>query len=164
MNAATSTVGASSSSPAILDEMMEELSSTIVATTTNAATATASDIRLCSHGCRSNHFQDGVAYKDVIPDCVSASKDLELRVKFAMDHMDYFSDLNFSQYIFALCTSWYLKTNQTPFEMRELLEEAMEIKYANMSILHYLLHLRSKAVVDNRNPMTIKSNDIDANS
>ena len=55
-------------------------------------------------------------------------------MKFKENHMEYLEDLNFSRYVFALCTAWYLKTYQIMTTMDELtmmllLDIAMKIKY-----------------------------------
>ena len=99
---ATTTASApSSSSPtAILDEVMEVLAST---TTTPAAAAVfASDIGPCPH----IHFRDGVAYKDVLEDYLSIpSSDRSGRAAFVNGRLDYFTDLDFANYICAVCRS-----------------------------------------------------------
>ena len=41
--------------------------------------------------------------------------------KFYKDHHEDVGDSNFARYIFAVCTSWYLKTNTTNDKMGELL-------------------------------------------
>jgi len=56
-----------------------------------------------------------------------------LRKTFEKGHWEYFHDLQFAHYIFALCTSWYLKTNQLTPEMHDLLAMAMKIKYIHMN-------------------------------
>jgi len=112
----------------VWDEVTEALTLTITATNTAAAVAAASEsIGPCCHGSTSDHFLDGRTYRNVIEYYVSVSN--EERYKFATSHPEYFADLNFSRYIFALCTSWYLKTKQMPHEMRLLLGEAIRIKY-----------------------------------
>ena len=124
---ATSTTAASSSSSpsANLNEMMEAFSLTIT-------TASATDMSACSHGSTSTHFPDGRAYSDVITKCLSVCKEKEGRIaKFVTDHKEMFRDLNFGQYIFAVCTSWYLKTNTTNGEMHILLLLAMLHKYSD---------------------------------
>ena len=87
----------------VLDEMMEALA--LTTTTPSAAATFASDIGRCCHGSASDHFSDGRAYRDLIQDYVSEEKVNGLEE----GHLEYFQDLNFVQYIFALCTSWYLK-------------------------------------------------------
>jgi len=90
-----------------------------------ATAASASNTCVRSHGSDSDHFLDGVAYEDILVDYISALN----AEKFVNDHPEYFVDLNFAQYLFSLCTSWYLKTNQTSYEMKALLHAAMTIKY-----------------------------------
>ena len=51
------------------------------------------------------------------------------RAKFEQDHKKYCTDLKFAQYIFSVCTSWYLKTNHASNDMKELLVLAVVIKY-----------------------------------
>ena len=121
-------------STAILDEVMEALTLTITTTpAAAAAAATASDrIVPCCHGSTSTHFPDGRAYSDVITKCLSVCKEKEgMIAKFVTDHKEMFRDLNFGQYIFAVCTSWYLKTNTTNGEMHILLLLAMLHKYSD---------------------------------
>ena len=122
---------ASSSPTALWDELMDALSlatTAAVAAVPAAATATiASENSPCCHGSTSDHFLDGRTYRNVIEYYVSVSK--EERDEFSKRHPKYFADLNFSRYIFALCTSWYLKTKQMPPEMRLLLGKAIFIKY-----------------------------------
>ena len=128
---------ASSSTPPppttnILKEAMEALA--LTATTTAVATAVASDgIVPCFHGSTTDHFSDGRAYSDVIHDYLSEPKVDGRRTNFEKGHMEYFTDSNFSRYIFALCTSWYLKTNQTTEDMHDLLTMAIKIKYVHMN-------------------------------
>jgi len=121
--ATSTTAASSSSSPAAnLNEMMEGLSLMIT-------TASASDMRACSHGSTSTHFPDGRAYSDVIPELLLAPKETVAQKGFKKSHPEYFRDFDFSQYLFALCTSWYLKLNGTTFEMRLILMKAVEIKH-----------------------------------
>ena len=124
--ATSTTAASSSSSPAAnLNEMMEALALTITNTS-------ASDIRACSHGSTSTHFPDGRAYRDVLKEYYiyySLEPNGEAALKFAKGHPEYFRDLDFAQYLFALCTSWYLKLNGTTLEMKVILQRAISIKY-----------------------------------
>jgi len=97
----TTAAAPSSSSPtAILDEVMEVLASTT--TTPAAAAAFASDIGPCPH----IHFRDGVAYKDVLEDYLSIPRsDRSGRAAFVNGRLDYFTDLDFANYICAVCRS-----------------------------------------------------------
>ena len=108
----------------VLEEVMDELSST---TSTSAATATPSDRGPCFHGITSDHFLNGVAYRDIICDYLTLS--VPDRPRFTDDHEEYFTDLNFSRYVFAVCTSWYLTMNRTTIDMIWLLHMAIDIKY-----------------------------------
>ena len=117
-----------------LIEVMDELSLTASSTVT-AAAAPASDIGgRCFHGSTFDHFPDGRAYRDIIrdffavttknfPDCTAAAE------KFTANHHEYFTDSNFFRYIFALCTSWQLKTKRTPVEMKVLIVLTITVKY-----------------------------------
>ena len=51
------------------------------------------------------------------------------RGKFEEDHWEYFTDLNFSHFIFAACTSLYLKTNTATLAMKTVLAISLRIKY-----------------------------------
>ena len=100
----------------------------------DALSPSASDIHSCSHGSMSDHFHDGVAYRDVIHDYLSMPRtDQSGRAEFVKGRLGYFGDLNFAHYIFAVCTSLYLQTkirNRDVIEdTRELLSVAVEIKY-----------------------------------
>ena len=119
---------------AVLDEVMAALTLNITATNTAAAAvATASDVSsgpLCCHGSTSDHFPDGRAYSDVITGILAVQKDGKEKIlQFYVDHAESLRDLNFSQYTFALCTSWYLKTKTTNDEMKLLLSLATTHKY-----------------------------------
>lgn len=117
-----------------LIEVMDELSLT-ASSTVAAAAAPASDIGgRCFHGSTFDHFPDGRAYRDIIrdffavttknfPDCTAAAE------KFAANHHEYFTNSNFFRYIFALCTSWQLKTKRTPVEMKVLILLTITFKY-----------------------------------
>ena len=122
-----------------LIEVMDELSLT-ASSTVAAAAASASDIGgRCFHGSTFDHFPDGRAYRDIIrdffavttknfpgtnfPDCPAAAE------KFTANHHEYFTDSNFFRYIFALCTSWQLKTKRTPVEMKVLILLTIAFKY-----------------------------------
>jgi len=121
---------ASVAATAVLNEVMEALLLTpTTAAATSAATTTVSDIGPCFHGSTSDHFSDGRAYTDIIRDYISVPHNAGGRLKFCEDHKEYCIDLNFSQYIFALCTSLYLKTNQQTDDMHHLLYMAIHIKY-----------------------------------
>ena len=119
----TASTAASSSPTAILDYLMDALSMT------TSAVPTASENSPCFHGSTSDHFPDGRTYRYVIEYYLSVPPGGE-RTKFVKGHPEDFHDLYFAQYIFALCTSWYLKTKQTPFEMKDLLTQAIYIKYS----------------------------------
>ena len=100
----------------------------------DALSPSASDIHSCSHGSMSDHFHDGVAYRDVIRDYLSMPRtDQSGRAEFVKGRLGYFGDLNFAHYIFAVCTSLYLQTkirNRDIIEdTKELLSVAVEIKY-----------------------------------
>ena len=111
--------------PTLVSDLMDELSLT---TTVATATATAvSENRPCFHGSTSDRFPDERTYRTVIHDYLSVSKDE--RPAFMNCYQGYFTDLNFSRYVFAVCTSWYLKTNRTTEDMRALITMASEIKY-----------------------------------
>ena len=121
-----------SSAATILFDVMNEL--WLTNSTTAATIAAASDNSPCFHGSTSNHFPDGRSYNKVIVDYLSltnggtnpsAVKDFVSN----RGHDEDFVDLNFSRYIFALCTSWYLKLNRTTPDMKELLHRALRIKY-----------------------------------
>ena len=123
----------SSAATTVLHEVMEAFSLTpTTAATTSAATTATSEIVPCCHGSTSDHFSDGISYRSVIDDFSSLLGSVEGRTAFIdyhQSHSEYFTDLNFAHYIFALGTSWYLKTNQVTIEMEELLELAIGIKY-----------------------------------
>ena len=120
--ATSTTAASSSSSPAAnLNEMMEALALTITNTS-------ASDIRACSHGSTSTHFPDGRAYSDVLKEYLLEPNGKAAQL-FEKGHLEYFTDLDFAQYLFALCTSWYLKLNGTTLEMKVILQRAISIKY-----------------------------------
>ena len=118
-------VAASSAPPpptatTVLDEVMAALTLNITATNNSAAAAVAaaaseSSGPSCCHGSTSDHhFPDGRAYSDVVKRMLALFKDKEGYDKLIEDHKeDVWGDSNFSQYIFALCTSWYLRTNAT---------------------------------------------------
>ena len=120
-----------STATTVVNEVMEALSLTpTTAAATSAATTAASDIiGPCCHGSTSDHFSDGLAYRDLIQNFLSE----ETVNKFEEGHLIYLQDLNFVQYIFALCTSWYLKTNQSTEEMNYLLKFAIQIKYIHLN-------------------------------
>ena len=121
---------ASVAATTVLNEVMEALSLTpTTAANTSAATTAASDIGPCYHGSTSDHFSDGRAYRDLIHEYVSEEKVHGLEE----GHLKYFQDLNFVQYTFALCTSWYLKTNQSTKEMNYILKLVMQIKYIHLN-------------------------------
>ena len=133
---ASSVVAAASSSSAppltttttVLSEVMAALTINMTATTTAvAAVAAAASERSgpCCHGSTSAHFPDGRAYSDVI----KKYEDREGAAKYYKDDAENFTDSNFSQYIVAVCTSWYLKTNTTNEAMKGLLLLAMLGKY-----------------------------------
>ena len=120
-----------SSAPYTRDVVMDALSLT---TTTTAAAdldaaitalaASGADMRSCSHGSRIDHFQDGIAYRDVVHAYLA-----EGSTKGKTEIINGRSDLNFAHYIFALCTLWYLKTNTVTPDMKKLLNMAVMIKY-----------------------------------
>ena len=131
-------VAASSTPPpptatAVLDEMMAALTLNITATNTAAAAVAAaaeSSSGPCCHGSTSAHFPDGRAYSDVIKGILAVQKDGKKKIlKFNVDNKVYLKDLNFVRYIFALCTSWYLKTKTTNGDMKILLSLATVYKY-----------------------------------
>ena len=129
-------VAASSAPPpptdtAVLDEVMEALTMTIANTTTTASVAAAASnsIGPCCHGSTSAHFLDGRAYSDVMKKLLAVSDDTKKVDKFYRDHHEDNRDSNFVQYIFAVCTSLYLKTNTTNDEMGQLLLMATSCKY-----------------------------------
>ena len=131
---ASSLVAASSATTTttiVLDEVMDVLS--LITTTTTVVTAAASDCGPCFHGSgsTSHHFSDGRAYRDVIQEFLSVPKEKGWRTKFERDYKEYCIDLNFAQYIFAVCTLWYLKTDHASNDMKELLVFAVDIKYVN---------------------------------
>ena len=132
-----------SSAATILFDVMNEL--WLTNSTTAATIAAASDNSPCFHGSTSNHFPDGRSYNKVIVDYLSltnggtnpsAVKDFVSN----RGHDEDFVDLNFSRYIFALCTSWYLKLNGTTPElndlnrMKDLIFLAFRIKYFNFPL------------------------------
>ena len=123
-NTLASSVAAAASSAAAATTVLDEVMEAFALTTTAAASTTPSDRGPCFHGSTSDRFRDGVAYRDVIRDYLSAPD----RPKFIKDHQ-YFTDLTFSRYVFAVCTSWYLAMNRTTVDMRWLLQMAIEIKY-----------------------------------
>ena len=128
----TASTAAPSPPTAILGELMAALSLTTTAvpaataTTTTATATIVSENSPCFHGSTSDHFPDGCAYSDVVKELLSTSQEV---IDFVTDHGEYFTDLNFSQYLFALCTSWYLKTKRMPPEIKSLLTQAVRIKY-----------------------------------
>ena len=82
--------------------------------------------------------------------------------------MEYFEDLNFSRYVFALCTAWYLKTYQIMTTMDELtmmllLDIAMKIKYlfvlANFDYAQYNRYQRVICNNDYRSIINILSRE-----
>ena len=96
----------------------------------DALSPSASDIHSCSHGSMSDHFHDGVAYRDVIHDYLSMPRtDQSGRAEFVKGRLGYFGDLNFAHYIFAVCTSLYLKTNTATLAMKTVLAISLRIKY-----------------------------------
>ena len=141
-------VAASSAPPpptatAVLDEVMAALTLNITATNNTAAAAVAaaaseSSGPSCCHGSTSSaHFPDGRAYSDIITGILAGQKlagqkdDREKNVKFCVDQEENLKDLNFIRYIFALCTSLYLKTKTTNDEMKVLLCLATVYKYSS---------------------------------
>ena len=118
-----------------LIDLMDDLSLTNTTSATNTAAAAtvtlASNHRPCLHGSTSDHFSDGRAYKNVIKEYLMVSlltQEDGWREKFDADYLIYLADLNFAQYIFALCTSWYLKMNGTSPELNDLILLAVRIK------------------------------------
>ena len=99
----------------VLNEVMEALTLATTAYNTATAAAYSDSIGPCCHGSTSDHhFPDGRAYSDVVKRMLALFKDKEGYDKLIEDHKeDVRGDSNFSQYIFALCTSWYLRTNAT---------------------------------------------------
>merc|ERR1719506_2497337 len=105
---------------------MAALTLNITATNNTAAAAVAAAASErsgppCCHGSTSDHFSDGRAYSDIIKGMLAVQKeDGKKQVQFYIDHAEYLYDLNFVRYVFALCTSWYLKTKTTNHEMKIL--------------------------------------------
>jgi len=123
-------------STTVLSEVMEALTLNITATHTAAAAVAAaaseSSGPSCCHGSTSVHFPDGRAYSDLIKGILAVQKDgKEKIVKFYVDNKVYLKDLNFIRYMFAFCTSWYLKTKTTNYEMKVLLGLATVYKYSS---------------------------------
>ena len=125
---------------AVLDEVMAALTLNITATNNTATTAAAASERSgpsCCHGSTSTHFPDGRAYNDVITGILAVQKlavqkdDQEKIVKLCVDQEENLNDVNFCQYIFAVCTSWYLKTKTTNSDMKRLLLLAAVHKYSS---------------------------------
>ena len=113
----------------VYDEAMERLAFTTSMDELALTTITSpSESRPCCHGNTSNHFRDGVAYRDVIYKYLSLP-DRAGREKFEQEHRDCLDDIQFAHYCFALCTSRYLKTNTAVVEMIWLLHLAIDIKY-----------------------------------
>lgn len=125
-----------------LIDLMDDLAltNTTSATISAAAVTSASKHRPCLHGSTSDHFSDGRAYRDVVKDYLTVSHEDGWRETFYGDHEVYLRDLNFAQYIFALCTSWYLKMNGTTPElndlnrMKDLIFLAFQIKYIRLPV------------------------------
>ena len=115
----------------VLDEMMAALSLSTTTITTTVAAAASNSMVPCFHGSgsTSNRFSDGRAYRDVIQEFLAVPKEKGWRVTFEQDHKEYCIDLNFANYIFAVCTSWYLKANYASNDMKELLVLAVVIKH-----------------------------------
>ena len=135
-------VAASSAPPpptatTVLDEVMAALTLNITATNNSAAAAVAaaaseSSGPSCCHGSTSDHFPDGRAYSNVIKGILAVQKDDKEKIfQFQVDNKEYLKDLYFVQYIFALCTSWYLKTKTTNDDMKVLLSSATVYKHSS---------------------------------
>ena len=129
--AASSSAPPTTTTTTVYDEAMERLAFTtamdeLALTTITSKTSDSS--RPCCHGNTSNHFRDGVAYRDVIYKYLSLP-DRAGREKFEQEHRDCLDDIQFAHYCFALCTSRYLKTNTAVVEMIWLLYLAIDIKY-----------------------------------
>jgi len=161
-------------STAILDEVMDTLSldtttaiNTATATAATSIRSAATTIRPCFHGSTSNDFSDGRAYRDVIKDYLTVYKKGGAKGKFEENHMEYFEDLNFSRYVFALCTAWYLKTDQMTtmdeITMMLLLDIALKIKYlfvpANPDYAQYNRYQRAICNNDDRSVINILSRE-----
>ena len=131
--AATTTVSLPSSSPTEADTTTAVARTATVATKSTATTTTtsASNVYSCSHGSTLNHFSDVQVYRDAIKEFLLLPDKEGWEEKFHHDHPECFTDLKFSQYIFALCTSWYLKDrrNAMTFELRILLDLGTAMKY-----------------------------------
>ena len=155
MNAATATTTIDAAASAVTTAITVDAAAAIatdiaVVSAGAAATATttnvplASDIRSCSHGSTSDHFLDGISYRIVIHDYILAASSAAGVREFFKDYGAYFTDSNFTQYIFALCTSWYLKTNGKTDDMESLIHTAILMNYLNDDkVRRYQIEIKS---------------------
>ena len=128
-------VAASSAPPppkatTVENEVMEAL--TLTTTNTNTATAASASESSdpCLHGITYTHFPDGRPYSDVIKRILALSKDKDPEGlgEISKDE-NVGGNRFFGQYIFSVCTSWYLRTNTTNDDMKSLLYFASISKY-----------------------------------